>query len=66
MKKFQHIIFFVNFNIFFARPKLLMDRNADTVLFKLKQHTKKVIVYGPCGELSLFVKEGYNRMLDLS
>ena len=38
-----------------------MDRNADTVLFKLKQHTKKVIVYEPCGELSRLVKEGYNR-----
>ena len=35
-EKLLLIIFFVTFNISFAHPKLLMDRDADTVL-QIKQ-----------------------------
>ena len=44
---------FVHFNVyFFGHQKLLMDHNADTVL-QIKRHTREVIVYESCSDISL-------------
>jgi hypothetical protein len=42
-EKLLLLIFFVTFNISFAHPKLLMDRDADTVL-QIKQRICMTLV----------------------